>query len=85
MREPEEFTGPLGHIPRARSIPLGTLAEKAGELARDKPIVTVCRGGGRSAQATVILQRAGFENFASLAGGMLRWRAAALIVEGGRD
>lgn len=85
VREPGEFTGPLGHIPRARSIPLGTLAEKAGELARDKPIVTVCRGGGRSAQATVILQRAGFENFASLAGGMLRWRAAALVVEGGRD
>ena len=85
VREPDEFTGPLGHIPRARSIPLGTLAEKAGELARDKPIVTVCRGGGRSAQATVILQRAGFENFASLAGGMLRWRAAALVVEGGRD
>jgi len=85
VRQPEEFHGPLGHIPGARSIPLGTLAEAAAELARDKPIITVCRGGGRSAQATVILQRAGFEKFASLAGGMLRWRAEALFIEGGRD
>ena len=85
VREPDEFHGPLGHIPGARSIPLGALAEKASELAPDKPVITVCRGGGRSAQATVILQRAGFGNFASLAGGMLRWRAETLVVEGGRD
>lgn len=85
VRQPEEFHGPLGHIPGARLIPLATLAESAAELVRDKPIITICRGGGRSAQATVILQRAGFEKIASLAGGMLRWRAAALVVEGGRD
>ena len=85
VRQPEEFDGPLGHIPGAQSLPLDALAESASGLARDKPIVAVCRGGGRSAQATVILQRAGFEDFASLAGGMLRWRAEGLVVEGGRD
>lgn len=85
VRQPEEFRGPLGHIPGARSVPLDTLAQAAADLARDKPIIAVCRGGGRSSQATVILQKAGFENFASLAGGMLRWRAEALVVEGGRD
>ena len=60
VREPQEFTGPLGHIRGAILIPLGELAQRAGELARDRPIVTVCRAGSRSAQATVIMREAGF-------------------------
>jgi sulfur dioxygenase len=83
VREPEEFTGPLGHIRGAVLIPLGDLAERAGELARDRPIVAVCRAGSRSAQATVILREAGFSDVANLAGGMLRWRAEGHVVEGG--
>ncbi|HEV2189826.1 MAG TPA: MBL fold metallo-hydrolase, partial [Stellaceae bacterium] len=35
VREPDEFTGPLGHIEGAVLIPLGELAERAGELAKD--------------------------------------------------
>lgn len=85
VREPEEFDGPLGRIPGARLIPLGSLAERTGELDPDKPIVAVCRAGGRSAQATNILRRAGFDRIANLAGGMLRWRALRCAVEGGRD
>src|SRR5207302_6226842 len=83
VREPEEFTGPLGHIQEAVLIPLGELAERAGELAKDRPVVAVCRAGGRSAQATVILQQAGFKDVANLTGGMLRWRAEGHPVEGG--
>jgi sulfur dioxygenase len=83
VREPQEFDGPLGHIRGAILIPLGELAERAGELSRDRPIVTVCRAGGRSAQATVILREAGFSDIANLAGGMLRWRAEGHAVEGG--
>jgi sulfur dioxygenase len=85
VREPEEFDGPLGHVPGAKLVPLGSLAERAKELAADRPIVTVCRAGGRSAQATVILQRAGFTRVANLAGGMLRWRAQGCAVEGGAE
>jgi sulfur dioxygenase len=83
VREPQEFVGPLGHIRGAVLIPLGELAERAGELARDRPIVAVCRAGSRSAQATVILREAGFGDVANLAGGMLRWRAEGHTVEGG--
>jgi len=83
VREPGEFEGPLGHIRGARLIPLGELAERAGELGRDSPIVAVCRAGSRSAQATVILREAGFADVANLAGGMLRWRAEGHSVEGG--
>jgi hypothetical protein len=35
-------------------------------------IVAVCRAGGRSAQATNILQQASFKAVANLTGGMLR-------------
>ncbi|MBV9858478.1 MAG: MBL fold metallo-hydrolase [Alphaproteobacteria bacterium] len=83
VREPDEFTGPLGHIDGARLIPLGELADRAGELSRERPVVAVCRAGGRSAQATVILQQAGFKEIANLTGGMLRWRAEGHSVEGG--
>jgi rhodanese-related sulfurtransferase len=75
VREPEEFSGPLGHIDGAQLIPLGQLQARVNELKADVPTVAVCRSGSRSAQAAIILQRAGFSKVAHLAGGMLRWRA----------
>ncbi|MFM0339098.1 MBL fold metallo-hydrolase [Paraburkholderia fungorum] len=81
VREPDEFDGPLGRIPDARLISLGELAGRASELAKERPIVTVCRAGGRSAQATVMLRQSGFERVANLGGGMLRWRAEGRVVE----
>ncbi len=83
VREPAEYVGPLGHIPEAILIPLGDLDERTGELSKDRPIVAVCRAGGRSAQATNILKDAGFDRVANLPGGMLRWRAEGRIAEGG--
>mgnify|MGYP003336371260 FL=1 len=85
VRETNEFTGPLGHIKGAVLIPLGDLAARTSELVRERPVVAVCRSGARSAQACVILQRAGFSAVANLAGGMLRWRAEGFPVEGGRQ
>ena len=67
-----------------RAVVFVRLAQRAGELARDRPVVAVCRSGARSAQASVLLQRAGFNAVANLAGGMLRWRAEGHPVEGGQ-
>jgi glyoxylase-like metal-dependent hydrolase (beta-lactamase superfamily II)/rhodanese-related sulfurtransferase len=83
VREPNEFSGPLGHIRGAVLVPLGDLAAKAKDLPKDKPIVAVCRAGSRSAHATAILQKAGFTDVANLPGGMLRWRGEGRGVEGG--
>jgi sulfur dioxygenase len=85
VREPDEFAGPLGRVPGSKLIPLATLAQRSEALSRQKPIVTVCRSGARSAQATVLLGKAGFEKVANLSGGMLRWRAQRFAVEGGTD
>jgi glyoxylase-like metal-dependent hydrolase (beta-lactamase superfamily II)/rhodanese-related sulfurtransferase len=84
VREPDEFNGSLGHIRGATLLPLGALPARCSELVRERPVVTVCRSGARSAQATILLQQAGFGSVANLSGGMLRWRADGLPVEGGR-
>jgi sulfur dioxygenase len=83
VRESAEFTGSLGHILGARLIPLAELPSRLDELDRVRPVVTVCRSGTRSAQAAVLLGRAGIAQVANLAGGMLRWRAAGHPVQGG--
>jgi glyoxylase-like metal-dependent hydrolase (beta-lactamase superfamily II)/rhodanese-related sulfurtransferase len=85
VREPAEFNGPLGHVPGAKLIPLGALAARVDAIEKQKPVVVVCRSGARSAQATLMLAKAGFNRVANLSGGMLRWRAQRLQVEGGAE
>jgi sulfur dioxygenase len=76
VREPAEYAGELGHLPGSRLVPVGELPRRLDELAglEHRPVVTVCRSGGRSATATAILTVAGFTDVRSLEGGMRRWR-----------
>jgi len=83
VREPGEWNGELGRIPGARHLPLGELRARLGELPRDRPIVAVCRSGGRSAEASLILEQAGFPRAANMSGGMIRWHALGLPAETG--
>jgi len=85
VRGVDEYQGPLGHIPDSTLLPLDQLSERIDELDQSRPVVTVCRGGGRSAQASVILKNSGFERVASLSGGMLRWRSEGHSVIGNVD
>ena len=70
-REPDEWT--QGHIAGARLIPLGTISDRAGELAGDEPVVVYCKGGLRSAEAFRKLRQAGLQNVCYLEGGMTAW------------
>lgn len=83
VREADEFDGALGHVAGARLVPMAELPARLAELDRARPVVTICRSGTRSAQAAVLLGKAGFTQVANLAGGMLRWRAAGCAVVGG--
>lgn len=85
VRDPDELVGRLGALARSVSIPLAQLGARVAELPADRPIVTVCRSGARSAQAAVLLARRGRSEVASLAGGLLRWRAEGRAVVGGSD
>lgn len=80
VREAQEFTDAAGHVPGARLLPSSQLTARIGEIAMSRPVVAVCRSGTRSAQATVLLKKAGFEEVANMAGGMLRWQAESLPV-----
>lgn len=74
VREPDEFAA--GHIPAAIHVPLGDLEARLSELPRDRPIVTYCASGDRSASAESILERHGFERSSALKGGFDAWRDA---------
>ena len=71
VREPWEFD--LAHLAGARLVPLGSLPERLAELPRDRPMVTICHHGIRSATAAALLRRAGFSGVRSLAGGVDAW------------
>jgi glyoxylase-like metal-dependent hydrolase (beta-lactamase superfamily II)/rhodanese-related sulfurtransferase len=76
VREAEELTGPLGHLPGIVPVPIASLSARLAELEKykDKEIVTVCRSGGRATTAAQILGSAGFPKVEVLAGGMLAWK-----------
>ncbi len=80
VREDNEWA--VGHIPNARHIRLGQLADQLSQLEKykDKPIVAYCRSGHRSARACATLKKAGFTNVNNLAGGIIAWEQANLPV-----
>lgn len=78
VREGDEWEA--GRIAGSLNIPMGELAVRQDELPRDRPIVTVCRSGGRSAAVTDALRRAGYDA-ANLAGGLKAWRKAGLPLD----
>ncbi len=80
VRDAVEWCGELGHIAGAHSIPLAELLDSLDQIPRDRPVVAVCRSGGRSAQASILLEKAGFARTANLAGGMLAWGGLNLPV-----
>ncbi|MEQ1888509.1 MAG: rhodanese-like domain-containing protein [Alphaproteobacteria bacterium] len=77
VRNPEEFSGPAGHIPGARNIPVEQLIAAPSNfgLPIERPIVMVCLTDKRSDRAAKALHAAGFAHVFVLRGGMQRWNA----------
>ncbi len=73
VREPWEHD--VAWLAAAVLVPLGELPGRLAELPRDRPIVTLCHRGVRSATAAALLRRAGFAGVRSLAGGIDAWSA----------
>src|SRR5258708_38136971 len=59
VREPAEFTGPLGHIGGAWLVPLREMAERAAGLSRERPGGPGGRAGGGPAPAPPVLRKGG--------------------------
>ena len=69
-----------GHIPHAIHLSRGTIELDIEEKVPDPNTVIICHcgGGGRSALAAESLQKMGYKNVRSMAGGLKAWKAAGL-------
>lgn len=78
VREPSEWTGPLGHIAGAELIPLGTVQASADKVAGEtREIISICKMGGRALQAAQFWAQKGL-TVRVLQGGMTAWNAEQL-------
>ena len=73
VREPEEFAG-ADHLPGAINMPMDKvfLEDSAGNLPKDKKIITVCKSGGRCEVVAKELKAKGYD-IDFLEGGMNDW------------
>ena len=60
VRTKAEFSN--GHIKGSKNIPLQALPSNLNKLKKDKPIITCCASGMRSASAKSMLKSNGFSN-----------------------
>ncbi len=58
VRTPSEFQS--GHIRGSINIPLNNLESKLSKIKKDKPVITCCASGMRSASAKGILKSRGY-------------------------
>ena len=69
-----------GHIPGATHMSRGTIELDVEEKVPDSNAMIICHcgGGGRSALAAETLQKMGYKNVHSMAGGLKAWKTAGL-------
>ena len=78
VRDKDEFDE--NHIPDALNLSRGTIEFEVEEKFPDRnaTIICHCGGGGRSALAAESLQKMGYKNVRSMAGGFRAWKASGL-------
>ena len=78
VREQDEWDEE--HIPNATHLSRGTIELDIEEKVPDTNALIICHcgGGGRSALAAESLQKMGYKNVRSMAGGFKAWKAAGL-------
>lgn len=73
VRSPEEFAS--GHLDAAVNINIDgpDFREQLAKINPKQPVFVYCKGGGRSAAATAIMQEMGFKTIYELKGGIMSW------------
>ncbi|HXS47059.1 MAG TPA: molybdopterin-synthase adenylyltransferase MoeB [Solirubrobacterales bacterium] len=79
-REPHEYQE--AHLEGGKLVPPGLLGDEIATAAPNKSARTIlyCRSGNRSYKAAEQLQALGYEDVASMAGGILAWQEQGLPV-----
>jgi molybdopterin/thiamine biosynthesis adenylyltransferase/rhodanese-related sulfurtransferase len=79
-REPHEYQE--AHLENGKLVPPGLLGDEIAAAAPDKSARTIiyCRSGNRSYKAAEQMERLGYTDVASMAGGILAWQEQGLPV-----
>lgn len=72
IREPDEHA--LGVAPEAQRLPLSQIAQRVGEIPRDRPVLLICRTQNRSSRLAQALRKQGYEQVRYVDGGMKAWQ-----------
>jgi len=70
----------VGRIAGAKHLTLAELAERTGEIDRERPVILYCRGGNRSSMAAAALAESGYDAM-KLSEGIVGWVEEGLPVE----
>lgn len=73
VRENNEVAQLAYEVPNLINIPLSEFEERFQEIPKDKPVVIVCKSGGRSLRAAGFLVNHGYENVVNMQHGIEKW------------
>ena len=73
VREKDEVEALAYDVPNIINIPLSEFDERYTEIPKDKDVVMVCKGGGRSLRAAGFLVNHGYTNVINMQHGIERW------------
>jgi rhodanese-related sulfurtransferase len=69
-------------LDRVMNHPMSVILERLPYISKDQNIIVACSGGMRSARVVSLLMQYGYENVASLDGGLNTWKAKGLPMTG---
>lgn len=78
IRERDELTGIFGALDGVDHIPLSDLVHRLGDIPIDEPVLLICLSGGRSGHVASQLKMQGYDQIASVRGGMIAWNGHGL-------
>lgn len=82
VREPDEIAQLAYDVPEIVAIPLSQFESRYAEVPRDREIVMVCKGGGRSLKTTRFLRDHGYTQVSNMDGGIIQWVQRGYPVKG---
>ena len=71
VREIQELE--ISKISQSIHIPMNTIPDNLNQIKSSKPVIIMCKSGGRSAKVCHYLQDQGYLNIYNLQGGIISW------------
>jgi len=81
VREIDEVKLERVPLDRVLNHPMSVILDRLPYITKDQNIIVACSGGVRSARVVSLLIQNGYENLASLDGGLKTWKAKGLPYE----